>query len=1082
MPFDLDDSDDDYSLPSSSTGTGFTGNGLTHPAAAMPFLPPLPTSSATPPNPILPRLPVPPVPAVVPGAPAPAPASAVKAPTATPSSSSGHSRGSMDSPSIWRALSSPSAVVSETPLRPTAPPLTVPIQVIAAGPGNTRILSTSRFAGIAAASAAASSETTQTSSNPKLSSTFRPVGSAAPLTAQPDTRRMPVEVPLDPTRSAAVGPTGSPTPVHKKRRLVRRGDIAEPPSASALAASSNSPAVGVLRKEFPAIPVTEIARILLNCADDIDQTRRRLRKLPLALAPAPAPARRPNVVFDSDEDEDDYVVARPQPSAAPAPAPAPLPALPKSSRGLKRVRAAPKPKPKPRAFDRSDEDEEVAVFGSGSDDDDSDSDAAGGGRDTYRDGNTEQDAVDFFNEAAEVAIVEYTQCSPEQAKAITALRPFADHDDLFAKISATRGVSTRLLETFDAISSSLVAVDKVISKCDRIGTELAGIIETWGSSTGLTLTGTGAADAGANAPKFLLTEQPALISPDLQLKGYQLYGVSWLALLHQQGHSGILADDMGLGKTAQVIAYIAHMHSLGHRGPFLVVSPASTLENWMREFARWVPGDQIAVEAYAGSAKERLQLAADIRFADPPVNVVVTTYNVACGAKEDRSFLKKMKFEAMILDEGHMVKNVESQRYKQLMAIPASFRLLLTGTPLQNNCQELIALLTFILPGLFAEAEEHWRRVLKLKSIENISASRLDRVKKTMMPFVLRRKKLQVLGELPPKSVRIDYCALDGHQRELYADFLAASRRELVENSGIQTKKFKNYLMDLRKAAMHELLFRRIYDDAKLRDVAKSLMQEEPYWDANPEHVFEDLQVCSDFEIHCILRRFPRTAKFALHNDEWMRSAKVKQLATVLAECKARGDRCLIFSQFTMALDILEAVMHTLGHNYVRLDGTTPVPERQSLIDQYQDDTEILVFLLSTKAGGLGLNLTAANVVIFHDMDFTPSSTSQAEDRAWRLGQTRPVQVIKLVCRDTVEESICQRQQAKLELAQKLTLENPVDDVIVEREILQSIAAQLGGDPAAAAAMVVDAIATSDDAKGAALDDTASWGTDSMIG
>ncbi|ORZ41693.1 P-loop containing nucleoside triphosphate hydrolase protein [Catenaria anguillulae PL171] len=839
--------------------------------------------------------------------------------------------------SLWSQLSSPSVVIPETPAK---------------------ILPSSSFRPVKRSASAAADSPQPIGhvlvATPVYSSTHAGYHSPAPVLVD------------------------SPSPAHavpttKKRRLVRRADIDAAAAAAATAATANQTASmsppntsSTNHSDDNDMTLTRststtlIHRILANTGHDLDRARAQLRRLVTAqtVAGASAIAAQRKSRTEEHDDDAEYMPSssssssrRLKPKSAFASIDQPL------DSGRRPVSPlVPKPKHKSgsskRTLHLSDSDDFDA-----SGDDDSDASDASDGADQ-----DDPQTTHFFNTASLVELAEYLQCTPDQAHIVSTLRPFKSQDDIAAKLTAAKSVSARMLEKYHEVNQALAAVEDVIQECEKIGDDLANAMREWPDTSTTWLTS------------------------ELSLKAYQIVGVSWLALLHGKGLSGILADDMGLGKTAQVIA---------------------TLDNWMREFGRWVSeermaGGDIRVEAYVGSQAERLDLGYELlesRNASndsngngaegAPVTVVVTTYNFATS-KDDKKFLARMKFAGMIVDEGHSLKNADSLRYKSLMAIKsAKFRLLLTGTPLQNNLQELLSLLTFILPDVFAHVASEWRTLLKLKSIDTISAQRLLRVKKVMAPFILRRKKINVLADLPPKSVRID---------------LAHSRRPS-------------------KPCRHSsVLFRRHYTDDQCAQIARALMREEQYEKEKLEHVIEDLTFMSDFEIHALCSRFKRLQpKFALRNDEWMDSGKVERLREVLDECKAKGDRCLLFSQFTMALDVLEEVLVTLGHKYLRIDGSTVVSERQPLIDKFYDDKDILVFLLSTKAGGQGLNLAAANVVILHDLDFNPHNDSQAEDRAWRLGQTKPVQVIKLVCKGTIEEVICERQQIKLNLDKKLT-------------------------------------------------------------
>ncbi|RUS30475.1 P-loop containing nucleoside triphosphate hydrolase protein, partial [Jimgerdemannia flammicorona] len=574
-----------------------------------------------------------------------------------------------------------------------------------------------------------------------------------------------------------------------------------------------------------------------------------------------------------------------------------------------------------------------------------------------------------------------------------------------------------------------------------------------------------------DAMQGFLREQPAIVNPDIKLKGYQILGINWLLLLYRKGVSGILADEMGLGKTAQVISFLGRLYEMGDTGPHMVIVPSSTLENWMREFEKFCP--KLVVKAYYGSQRARVFLRDDL-LDDQDYQVLVTTYNMATGNKDDRSFLRKLRYE------GHMVKNCASARYKHLMSLKS--------------------LLTFIMPNMFSDNEEEFRKVFKIKAPAGSSSSttssgrnmsqllsrqRILRAKRMMAPFVLRRKKAQVLKDLPSKAERVERCGMTNAQSELYERLVEESKRSyetvmeereeakkgkakgkgkgkqkdkeldglVVTGSQVtkKTEKMANILMQLRKAADHPMLFRVKYTDSMLREMAKSIMKEEQYWDANLEYIFEvlyfiefnasivcrvnahvsslltdfvwtqDMQVMSDFELRRLCLEHKSIERFGLKNEEWMHAGKVEKLKEILPECKRKGDRVLLFSQFTMMLDVLESVLDTLDIQYLRLDGQSKVEERQLLIDAFNDNIEITVFLLSTKAGGFGINLTSANVVVLYDLDFNPHNDKQAEDRAHRVGQTRNVTVIKLISERTIEEQILRMAEVKLRLDQHVS-------------------------------------------------------------
>lgn len=500
--------------------------------------------------------------------------------------------------------------------------------------------------------------------------------------------------------------------------------------------------------------------------------------------------------------------------------------------------------------------------------------------------------------------------------------------------------------------------------------------------------------------------------------------------------------------------------STGEKGPHLVVVPASTLENWLREFKTFCP--DLVVEPYYGSQREREGIRAALKR-HSGFHVLVTTYNLATGDGLDRLFLKDQRFNVCVYDEGHMLKNSSTGRYTRLMQLPAKFRLLLTGTPLQNNLQELASLLAFILPNVFNDKKEDLATIFKhkAKTIDEtemnsalLSVTRIQKAKAMMTPFVLRRKKQQVLGKhLPEKTTRVEYCEMNEIQKELYDSEIAAAKDAIEARAAGQkpTKASSNLLMQLRKAAIHPFLFRRHFTDTIIKKMSREIMKEETYKDNDAKYIEEDMAVMNDLELNRLCILFPRSlGKFSLKNKEWMHAGKIDVLKQLMLHFKEGGDRVLVFSQFTQVMDILEQVLSTLDITYLRLDGSTKVEERQDMIDQFHEEEDITAFLLSTKAGGFGINLACANKVIIFDSSFNPHDDRQAADRAHRVGQKRPVevrsttffqnyviyanitghQVINLVTRGTIEEQILALANTKLALDQSVSGEGANGDII----------------------------------------------------
>ncbi len=379
-----------------------------------------------------------------------------------------------------------------------------------------------------------------------------------------------------------------------------------------------------------------------------------------------------------------------------------------------------------------------------------------------------------------------------------------------------------------------------------------------------------------------------------------------------------------------------------------------------------------------------------------------------------------------------MLRNPKSQRYERLIKIPANFRLLLTGTPLQNNLLELAALLGFILPEIFRDRQEELDFIFKHKASTRdsdhaalLSSQRITRAKSMLTPFVLRRKKDQVLKHMPTKTCRVEYCDLHSSQTVIY-DGLREKARERaqlrLEGAKIPSDGENNPLMQLRKAAIHPMLFRRHFTDEKVHKMLALLKKNEPteFREENHKHLTKEMMGLSDWYLHIWCQLHPCISDFDVPDLTWMNSGKVVVLVRLLEAYKANGDRVLIFSQFTLVLDLLEAVLETSRIQFTRIDGMTKVNERQTIIDDFRDDKTTTAFLLSTGAGGTGLNLMFANKVIIFDGSFNPQDDIQAENRAHRVGQTRDVEVVRLVTKGTIEEQIYALGQTKLALDSKV--------------------------------------------------------------
>ncbi|XP_029685899.1 SWI/SNF-related matrix-associated actin-dependent regulator of chromatin subfamily A containing DEAD/H box 1B-like, partial [Takifugu rubripes] len=465
------------------------------------------------------------------------------------------------------------------------------------------------------------------------------------------------------------------------------------------------------------------------------------------------------------------------------------------------------------------------------------------------------------------------------------------------------------------------------------------------------------------------------------------------------------------------------------------------VDNWVRELKLWCPSLKVVV--YYGSIDDRRYLRHEILNEDIEYNVIVTTYNLAIGNDSDRSLFRKLRLKYAVFDEGHMLKNMNSLRYRHLMAINAEHRLLLTGTPLQNNLLELMSLLNFIMPSMFSSSTSQLSKMFSMKSHEEQSPFERDRIsqaKLIMKPFILRRIKSDVLKQLPAKEEKVETCLMSEKQRALYQALFTKLKRS---TSG-EKRELCNVMMQLRKMANHPLLHRQYYTAEKLKAMSKLMLKEPSHFDADAALIQEDMEVMSDFELHRLCQQYSSIGSYQLEIDLILDSGKFLLLKELLTSLKKKGDRVVLFSQFTMMLDIIEVLLKHLSHRYIRLDGSTPIADRIVLIDEYNTDPDIFVFLLSTRAGGLGINLTSANVVILHDIDCNPYNDKQAEDRCHRVGQTRAVRVIKLISKDSIDECILQLGQKKLKLEQDMTAaEQGVEGTITE-DMASLLKASLG--------------------------------------
>ncbi|CAH0715307.1 unnamed protein product, partial [Brenthis ino] len=649
-------------------------------------------------------------------------------------------------------------------------------------------------------------------------------------------------------------------------------------------------------------------------------------------------------------------------------------------------------------------------------------------------GGDKRKVFEFLNTSSMNELSLLSGCSQKKAEAIIAQRPFKGWLDMVEKFNNNKMLSTDLLNATQELLCTRNNIQRLMKKCVGLAQQLEAAVA-----------------AGAGRLK-----QPAILDESLKLAPYQLVGLNWLAVLHKQGVSGILADEMGLGKTVQVIAFLAHLKETGQaRGTHLVVVPASTLDNWSGELERWCPA--LRVSKYYGNPEERRQLRIEYSRGLDKIDIVLTTYTMVSSCPEERKMFRITPMHYVIYDEAHMLKNMSTQRYDNLLKIKSKHRLLLTGTPLQNNLIELMSLLCFVMPHMFSGKTEDLKNLFQKNSkaktnkktngnteddVPAFEQSQITQAKRIMKPFVLRRLKRDVLQDLPKKTNHTELCPMSEKQQRQYKELIAGFSAKdgtihaTTEQSGI------SMMMDMRKLANHPLLLRYHYDMAAARKMAARLARDPGYKEKNEQYLYEDLMCMSDFQIHQLTQQYECISSFAVPDRLIEDSGKFLKLDEMLPKLQAEGHRVLIFSQFTMMLDILEPYLRLRDYRYLRLDGSTAVNERQDLINQYNSE-DIFVFLLSTKAGGLGINLTAADTVIIHDIDFNPYNDKQAEDRCHRMGQTRPVTIYRLLSAGTIEEAIYQVAQEKLNLEKHVTGADE-NEPTEQKNVVRLLSAALG--------------------------------------
>ncbi|CAO3677494.1 unnamed protein product [Rhizopus stolonifer] len=467
-----------------------------------------------------------------------------------------------------------------------------------------------------------------------------------------------------------------------------------------------------------------------------------------------------------------------------------------------------------------------------------------------------------------------------------------------------------------------------------------------------------------------------------ELRPYQLEGLNWLRFCYYSNRSCILADEMGLGKTVQSVAFLNDVYyQLNVKGPFLIIAPLSTIPHWERAVKAWT---DLNVVDYRGSTLSRnLLVETEFHYKDQQskyvpnrykFDVLITTYEMASAGA---IHLKDVPWKCAIFDEAHRLKNKQSKVGEILKAFSVEHKVLLTGTPLQNNLDELYSLLNFMQPEIFNDERAFFVEYGKLQT-----AAEVERLQALLKPIMLRRFKEDVEKTIPVKEETVIEVELTNPQKKWYRAILEKNFSFLKKGakSNKEMPQLRNIMMQLRKCCIHPYLL----------EGAEEVITR----DSRAVNIIE--------QFNCLIQS----------------SGKLVLIDKLLRKLFEGNHKVLIFSQFTSCLDILSDYLRGRQYPHERIDGSVPSEQRQASIDRFSTMpiTESFVFLLCTRAGGVGINLTAADTCIIFDSDWNPQNDLQAQARCHRIGQTKPVQVYRLICRNTYEKDMFDRAGMKLGL------------------------------------------------------------------
>lgn len=454
------------------------------------------------------------------------------------------------------------------------------------------------------------------------------------------------------------------------------------------------------------------------------------------------------------------------------------------------------------------------------------------------------------------------------------------------------------------------------------------------------------------------------------LRDYQVTGVKWLYNIYKCGFGGILADEMGLGKSIQLIYFIKEVLKENKEAKILIIAPTSLIYNWKNEFDKF--GSELKYKAVAETKVKREEILNNL----DDTNVIITTYGLI---REDKEIYQNINFEVIAIDEAQNIKNNTAQMTKVIKSLNGNAKFALTGTPLENSVLELWSIFDFIMPGYLTSAV-NFQKKYAIKDVDDESIKSLDSLKKQIKPFILRRKKKDVITELPDKIENNIYLELTKEQKKIYVAELEKTQKELedlISSEGFTKGRFK----------ILQLL-------TKLR------------------------QICIDPNI--------------IYENYTGGSAKMEALVPLIKDITSNGHKILLFSSYKTAIDIVNRELTNNDISCYVIDGSVSAKKRMQLVNNFNNDNTN-VFLITLKAGGTGLNLTSADVVIHLDLWWNPQVENQATDRAHRIGQKNTVEVIKLVCKGTIEERILELQNKKKILSDNLIEGEDRDQNIISK-------------------------------------------------